>query len=93
VRHGIGHKISSYAAPYWPYYPYYGASCYVWLHQPRRAMEEAEQAIEMCDAAPADWPVAQVVARIDLANALVQLQDLESACALGMEALDVTQRS
>lgn len=79
-------SIFSFSAPY---FPYYGGSCYVWLHEPRRAVEQAERAIELCDAAAADWPVARVVARIDLATALVQLEQLEDACTVGTEALGI----
>ena len=70
-------------------FPYYGATCYVWLDQPRRAMDEAEQAIRVFDAAPADWPAARVVARLDLAMALLQLRQVEDACTVGGEALNL----
>jgi len=52
-------------------------------------VEQAEQAIKMFDAAPADWPDARVIARLDLAAALLQLQEVEDACAVGAEALGI----
>jgi len=70
-------------------FPFYGASSYVWLSQPRRAVEQAQRAIELLDAAPADWPGRRVNARLDLAGALVQLGEVEDACAAGSEALGI----
>jgi hypothetical protein len=69
-------------------FPYYGASCYVWVGQARHATEQAREAIALFDAAPADWPAARVIARTDLAMALLQLQQVEDACVVGGEALD-----
>ncbi len=43
----------------------------------------------MCDRATADWPVARVFARIDLAEALVQRNELDEALALARECLDI----
>src|SRR5436309_279884 len=37
-------------------FSYWGAGAHVSLGQPRRAIEQAQQAVELCDAAPADWP-------------------------------------
>ena len=53
------------------------------------ARESAEQAIALCDGAPADWPVARVMARIDLAASLVQQGELEGAGRIGAEALEI----
>ncbi|MFN2591360.1 MAG: hypothetical protein ABR532_00790 [Candidatus Dormibacteria bacterium] len=70
-------------------FPYYGATCYVWLDEPRRAMDEAEQAIRVFDAAPTDWPAARVIGRLDLAMALLQLRQVEDASTVGGEALNL----
>ncbi len=72
-----------------PDFSYYAGTSYLWLQQPRRAREQAQEAIGLCDAAPAGYPVARVVARIDLATALVQLGELDEACAVGTEALGI----
>jgi hypothetical protein len=72
-----------------PYLPYYGGTVYTWLQEPKRAQECAEQAIILCDGAPADWPVARVMARIDLATSLAQQGELEGAGRLGAEALEI----
>lgn len=72
-----------------PYLPYYGGTAYVWLKKPKLAQESAERAIALCDAAPADWPVARVMARIDLAACLVQQGELEGGGRIGAEALEI----
>jgi len=66
-----------------PYLPYYAGTAYVWLEEPKLAQESAEQAIALCDGAPADWPVARAMARIDLAVSLVQQGELEGAGGIG----------
>ena len=72
-----------------PYLPFYGGTAYVWLNEPKLAQESAEAAIALCDGAPADWPVARVMARIDLAASLVQQGELEGAGRMGAEALEI----
>ena len=72
-----------------PYLPFYGGTAYVWLEAPKLAQASAEQAIALCDSAPADWPVARVMARIDLAASLMQQGELEGAGRIGTEALEI----
>ncbi|MGH8904292.1 MAG: helix-turn-helix domain-containing protein [Egibacteraceae bacterium] len=72
-----------------PFLLYYAGTAYVGLRQPKRAQECAEQAIALCDAAPADWPVTRVQARITLAHALGQQGQPDGAGKLGVEALHI----
>jgi transcriptional regulator with XRE-family HTH domain len=72
-----------------PYLPFYAGTAYVWLKEPKLAQASAEAAIALCDGAPADWPVARVMARIDLAASLVQQGELEGAGRIGAEALEI----
>lgn len=83
------HSIYSFSAPY---LPFYAGTSLLWLGQARRAQASAEQAIVLCDAAPQDWPVARVLARFDLASALVQQGELERACAVSAYALDLARQ-
>jgi tetratricopeptide (TPR) repeat protein len=72
-----------------PYLPFYAGTSNVWIGRFHQARQHAERAIELCDAAPADWPVARALARVDLAIALVKQDcpEIERACELGAEAL------
>jgi len=83
------HSIYSFSAPY---LPFYAGTSLLWLGQARRAQASAEQAIVLCDEAPQNWPVARVLARFDLAGALVQQGELEWACAVSAQALDIARQ-
>lgn len=72
-----------------PYVPYYAGTTYVWLGETARARTWASQAIELCDADPFAWPVARTSARVDLAVALTQAGEHDSATAVGKEAMDI----
>jgi transcriptional regulator with XRE-family HTH domain len=72
-----------------PYLPYYAGTCYAWLKRPRLAARQSREAITLCDRAPNDWPVARVLARIDLGEALLQQHEPEDAAALARECLDI----
>lgn len=72
-----------------PFLPYYAGTAYVDLRQSKRAREYADQAIALCDAAPADWPATRVQARITVAIALGQQGQPDGAGRLGMEALEL----
>jgi hypothetical protein len=72
-----------------PYLPFYAGTSYVWLREPRAAQQYAEQAVSLCDASPADWPVARALARVDLALALAQQAEPEHACSVATEALAI----
>lgn len=75
-----------------PYLPFYAGTAYGWLGESTLARQYAVEAIRLCDAAPADWPVARALARIDLAGTYVAQDDCEKACAVAMEALDIHDR-
>lgn len=77
-------SIFSFAAPY---LPFYAGTSWVWLGQPDRAERSARNAIAFCDVAPADWPVARVLARIDLATALLQRNEPEEAARIGLDSM------
>ena len=72
-----------------PYVPYYAGTTYAWLGETARARTWAGQAIELCDADPVPWPVARTSARVDLAVALTQAGEHDSAAAVGKEAMDI----
>jgi transcriptional regulator with XRE-family HTH domain len=76
-----------------PYLPFYTGTAYVWLQQPTQVQECAGQAIALCDAAPADWPITRVLTRVDLAIALGQQSQPDGAGKLGMEALHICPSS
>jgi len=70
-----------------PYLPFYAGTAWMWLDQPRRAEVNARAAIQACDQAADDWPVARVCARFDLGVALARQGAVDEACAVGAEAL------
>ncbi|MGH8906267.1 MAG: hypothetical protein ACRD0K_07085 [Egibacteraceae bacterium] len=70
-----------------PYLPFYAGTCYVWLRQPQRAEAYSREAIDLCDRAAADWPVARVLARADVADVLIQGKEPEGAVQLINESL------
>ncbi len=69
----------------------YAGTAYVWLGQPARARECCARSIEMCDADPGAWFVTPVQARIDIGLALTQDRDIEGACSIGVEAIDLSR--
>ncbi len=75
-----------------PYLPFYAGTAYGWLGEPTSARKYAMEAIRLCDAAPADWPVARALARIDLAGTYAELDDYEQACAVAGDALDIYEQ-
>ncbi len=72
-----------------PYLPFYAGTSYVWLGQAEAARTHAQEAIALCDAAPANWPVARALARIDLATALTLQGEPDQACRVAVEALRI----
>lgn len=70
-----------------PYLSFYAGTSYVWLGQSRRAESRSTEAIALCDASATEWPVARVLARVDLATALLQRGEAEQAARLGAEAV------
>lgn len=73
----------------YPYLPFYGGTCYSWLGQPDRAVARSREAIDLCDTDATDWPVARVMARVDLAGSLMQQGELDGASELAGECLDI----
>jgi tetratricopeptide (TPR) repeat protein len=72
-----------------PYLPFYAGTSYVWLGKPERAQRYAQEAVSLCDASAADWPVARALARVDLALAFMQQKEPDRACAVASEALEI----
>ncbi len=70
-------------------FPYLTGRSWLWLSQARRAIEQSERAIRVFDATPVEWPEARVNARLNIAIAFAQLREVDDACAVGGEALDI----
>ncbi len=85
----VGTPTTSIFSFAYPYLPYYAGTCYTWLGLPQRAEPCSGEAIVLCDAAAADWPVARVFARVDLASAFIQQNELGGAAELVGECLDI----
>jgi hypothetical protein len=72
-----------------PYLPYYAGTAYVWLGEMDHARIWAAQAVELCDADPARWPVARTSARIDLAVSWALADEYDTATTVGIEAIEI----
>lgn len=72
-----------------PYLPYYAGTAYRWLGDDRRALAWAGEAIELCDADPLAWPVARTSARVDAAVAYIHAGGLDTAIAMGVDAMAI----
>lgn len=75
-----------------PYLPYYAGTACSWLGDVMRARAWASEAIQLCDADAAAWPVARTGARIDLAVALVRARELDAAVATATDAIEIWSR-
>lgn len=72
-----------------PYLPFYAGTCYSWLGQPEKAERYSRAAIQLCDSAANDWPVARVSARVDLANSLIAQKKLDEAKGITLECFEI----
>jgi transcriptional regulator with XRE-family HTH domain len=75
-----------------PYLPFYAGTSYVWLENAGNAQNWSQEAIRLCDAEPADWPVARALARIDLATSFAWQREIEEACRIGAEAAEIASK-
>lgn len=73
----------------YPYLPFYAGTCYSWLGLAEHAESRSREAIALCDSADADWPVARVLARVDLATAFIEKHELDGAVQLAGECFDI----
>ncbi|MCK9899553.1 hypothetical protein CC117_16235 [Parafrankia colletiae] len=85
-RHPAAASIFSFD---YPYLPFYAGTSYTALGRPEKARTFAQQAVTLCDAAAANWPVARALARVDLALAAVRQKEPDRACAVTVEALEI----
>ncbi|MCL9760157.1 transposase [Frankia sp. AiPa1] len=86
VTEKASHSIFSFD---YPYLPFYAGTAYTALSRPEKARTFAQQAVTLCDAAAANWPVARALARVDLALAAVRQKEPDRACAVTVEALEI----
>ncbi len=86
VTEKASHSIFSFD---YPYLPFYAGTSYMALAKPEKARTFAQQAVELCDAAAVNWPVARALARVDLALAAVRQSEPDRACAVTAEALEI----